>query len=69
MPHSYVFPYSENESGEFYIFSAADCPCTHVEFDHAQEEGVITEAYKDLLLENLYAPTDDAPHSAYWATI
>ena len=62
----YVFPYSENDSGENYIFSAADCPCTSVAFEQAQQDGTITSGYKDLLTANVYGPTDDGPKAAYW---
>ena len=63
-----VFPYSINDQGEGYIFSALDVECSHEDFNAALEAGDITETYKTLLITNLWTGKE-GPKPAYFAPV
>lgn len=69
MSHLGVFPYSVNESGQSYIFSALDCTQTREDFEHAEQDGTIGANYHAELLLNLYTSAQDAPNAAYWKDV
>ena len=64
MAHSTIFPYSTDE-GRVYVFSALDCQCSTVDFENAVNDGIISIAYHDLLVNNMYGPNEN-PKPAYW---
>ena len=64
-----AFPYSVNEAGESYIFSALDCECTRTLFEIAEQDGTITAGYKAALIANLYTAAQDAPNNAFWSLV
>jgi hypothetical protein len=64
-----TFPYSENEAGESYIFSALDCECTRDLFLIAEQQGIISPNYRTTLLSNLYTYKDSTPKPDYWVVV
>ena len=69
MSHLGACPYSTNESGQSYIFSALDCTCSREDFEDAEQDGTITANYHAELLLNLYTAEQDAPNAAYWKDV
>lgn len=67
MAHLGVFPYSENDSGEGYIFSALNCKCSTEDFTAALNDGTINQSYHDQLVTNMWS--GDAPKPAFWSLI
>lgn len=63
-----MFPFYVNESGDGYIFSAANNLCSVVEITAAYDKALISETYKDKLIENLYN-AGKAPNPAYFAPV